>query len=105
MTGNDRNAQEETSHPDLMTFILKIQKEMETLKKKSEEEIRGIKRKGEEEMEALRKEIARMKQRLAQKSDIRKVVGDIPRKKTQIRMHMRSGVHIKKIPGRPQLML
>jgi len=38
MTGNDKNAQEETSHLDPMALILKIQKEMELLKKKSEEE-------------------------------------------------------------------
>ena len=48
------------------------------LKKKSEEEIRGIKRRGEEEMEALRKENARMKQRLAERSDIPEAVADIP---------------------------
>jgi len=57
---------------------LKIQKEIEMLKKKSEEEIRGIKRRGEEEMEALRKENARMKQRLAERSDIPEAVADIP---------------------------
>ena len=78
MTGNDRNAQKEISHPDPMALILKIQKEMELLKKKSEEEIRGLKRRTEEEMETLRKENARMKQKLAEKSDIPEAVGDIP---------------------------
>jgi len=78
MTGNDKNAQEETSHPYPMTLILKIQKEMELLKKKSKEKIRGIKRRSEEEMEALRKENARMKQRLVEKLDIPEAVGDIP---------------------------
>jgi len=77
MTGNDRNAQEETSHPDPMTLILKIQNEMELLKKKSEEEIRGIKRRSEE-METLRKENARMKQKLAEKPDIPEAMDDIP---------------------------
>jgi len=61
-----------------MALILKIQKEMELLKKKSEEEIRGVKRRSEEEMETLRKENARMKQKLAEKPDILEVVDDIP---------------------------
>ena len=103
MTSN-RNAQEEASQPDPMALILKIQKEMEFLKKKSEEEIRGIKRRSEEEMETLRKENAQMKQKLVEKSDIPEAVGDIPRVITQIRTYLRSKVHIKKISGRPQLM-
>ena len=78
MTGNDRNVQEKTSHPDPMALILKIQKEMKLLKKKSEEEIRGIKQRNEKEMETLRKENARMKQKLAEKSNIPEAVGDIP---------------------------
>jgi len=78
MTGNDRNAQEETSHPYPMALILKIRKEMELLKKKSEEEIRGIKGRSEEEMETLRKENARMKQKLTEKPDISEAVDDIP---------------------------
>ena len=107
MTGNDRNAQEETSHPDPMTLILKIQKEkekeMELLKKKSEEEIRGIKRRSEEEMKTLRKENARMKQKLAEKPDIPEAVDDTPRMTTRTWIYMRLEVHIKKMSDRPQL--
>ena len=78
MICNDRNAQEETSHPDPMALILKMQKEMELLKKKSKEEIRGIKRRSEEEMKTLRKENAPMKQKLAEKPNILEAVDDIP---------------------------
>ena len=67
MTGNDRNAKEETSHLDPMTLILKIQREMDLLKKKSEEEIK-----------ALRKENARMKQKLAERPTILEAADDIP---------------------------
>jgi len=56
MTGNDRNAQEETSRPDPMTLILKMQ----------------------QEMEALRKENARMKEKLAEKPKILEAMDNIP---------------------------
>ena len=48
------------------------------MKKKSEEEITGIKRRSEEEIETLRKENARMKQKLAEKTDIPEAVDDVP---------------------------